>query len=342
MAYLAATVLDAYRAQYSAQQMDKYEHRASRYGCLDAYITDTPNLVNAVELEKAKQAKDHSVTIPVINKKTFTTATTRTCTGATNSNVSAYVTPTWATKMVGFHMVPSQYGNNVVKYQDDFNKKILDMQLHLLAELDTLAYTDLNTDKSVVNNADGNPYTVASDTMGVPYADREQFFNELEQIMAANDLYGNFNVVASPRANALIRHLANQSSANAENFAYQFMGYNFHYSNRCTVAAGDMATVFAMPEGSLGFLTWIDPDARMGLSGGGKEWSTIFLPLLGIEVGLLYQATCGDNSTEAGNGYEASMIENFNFSFDYSFIGAYNSATATYPGTIFKAGISKT
>jgi len=342
MAYLAATVLDAYRAQYSAQQMDKYEHRASRYGCLDAYITDTPNLVNAVELEKAKQAKDHSVTIPVINKKTFTTATTRTCTGATNSNVSAYVTPTWATKMVGFHMVPSQYGNNVVKYQDDFNKKILDMQLHLLAELDTLAYTDLNTDKSVVNNADGNPYTVASDTMGVPYADREQFFNELEQIMATNDLYGNFNVVASPRANALIRHLANQSSANAENFAYQFMGYNFHYSNRCTVAAGDMATVFAMPEGSLGFLTWIDPDARMGLSGGGKEWSTIFLPLLGIEVGLLYQATCGDNSTEAGNGYEASMIENFNFSFDYSFIGAYNSNTATYPGTIFKAGISKT
>jgi len=343
MAYLAATVLDSYRAKYASQQMDVYEHRPSRYGAFNAYIADTPNLVNAAELEAAKASQTHAVTIPVINKKTFTTTTTRSCTGLTNSNVSAYVTPSWATKAVGFHMVPSQYGDNYIKYQDDFNKKIWDMQLHLLGELDTLAYTDLNTDKSTVNNADGNPYTVASDTMGVPFADREEFFNELESIMNQNDLYGEFNVVASPRVNALVRHLANQGSANGENFAYQFMGYTFQYSNRVTIAAGDFGTVFAMPKGSLGFLTWIDPDARMGLKAGdGKEWSTIYLPLLGFEVGLLYQSTCGDNSTEARAGFEASMIENFNFSFDYSFIGAYNSDTATYPGTIFKAGLSKT
>ena len=343
MAYLAATVLDSYRAKYADQSMDYYEHRPSIYGALDAYIKDTPNLVNAAELEAAKMAEDHAVTIPVINKKTFTTTTTRSCTGLTNSNVSAFVTPTWATKAVGFHMVPSQYGDNYVKYQDDFNKKIWDMQLHLLAELDTLAYTDLNTDKSSVNNADGNPYTVASDTMAVPFADKDEFFNELETVMNTNDLPGPYNVVASPRVSAMYRHLINQGLGNDENTSYQFGPYNFYFSNRVTVAAGDFGTVFAQPQGSLGFLTWIDPDARMGNSAGdGKEWSTIFLPLLGFEVGLLYQSTCGDNSTEAGNGFEASMIENFNFSFDYSFIGAYNSDSATYPGTIFKAGLSKT
>lgn len=343
MAYLAATVLDSYRAQYSQQQMDKHEHRASIYGALDAFIMDTPNLVNAAELEAAKMAQDHAVTIPVLKKKTFTTTTTRSCTGLTNSNVSAYVTPSWATKVVGFHMVPSQYGDNYIKYQDDFNKKILDLQIHLLAELDTLAYTNLNTNKSAVNNADGNPYTVASNTMAVPYSDREQFFNEMESIMTQNDLLGPYNVVGSPRLNALVRHLANQGAGNDVNYTYEFMGYRFMYSNRVTVAAGDMATAFIMPTGSLGFLTWIDPDARMGnRAPDGKEWSTIYLPLLGFEVGLLYQGTCGDNSTEAGNGFEASMIENFNFSFDYSFINAYNSDSATYPGTIFKAGISKT
>ena len=342
MAYLAATVLDAYRAQYASQQMDVYEHRPSVYGALNAHIVDTPNLVNADELEKAKMAQTHGVTIPVINKKTFTTTTTRSCTGLTNSNVSAYVTTSWATKAVGFHMIPSQYGNNYVKYQDDLNKKLLDMQIHLLAELDTLAYTNLSTYKSAVNNADGNPYTVAGDTMGVPFSDREQVFNELESIMMANDLYGPYNIVGSPRVNSLVRHLANQGAANAVNYAYEFMGYQFHYSNRVTVAAGDMATVFAMPNGSIGFLTWVDPDSRMGLVAGPKEWSTIYLPLLGFEVGLLYQATCGDNSTEAGAGAEASMIENFNFSFDYSFLHAYNSNTAVYPGNIFKAGISLT
>ena len=342
MAYLAATVLDSYRAKYADQNLDYYEHRPSVYGAFDAYVKDTPNLFNAAELEKAKMAEDHAVTIPVINKKTFTTTTTRSCTGETNSNVSAFVTPTWATKAVGFHMVPSQYGDNYIKYQDDFNKKMWDMQLHLLAELDTLAYTDLNTDKAAVNNADGNPYTVAANTMGVPFADRYEFFNELEAIMTQNDLYGGYNIVGSPRVNTLVRHLSNQGSANATNYAYEFMGYNFHYSNRVTVAAGDFATVFAMPTGSLGFLTWVDPDSRMGITSGSKEWSTIFLPLLGFEVGLLYQSTCGDNSTEAGNGFEASMIENFNFSFDYSFNGAYNSDAATYPGTIYKAGLSKT
>ena len=178
--------------------------------------------------------------------------------------------------------------------------------------------------------------------MGVPFADRYEFFNELEAIMTQNDLYGGYNIVGSPRVNTLVRHLSNQGSANATNYAYEFMGYNFHYSNRVTVAAGDFATVFAMPTGSLGFLTWVDPDSRMGITSGSKEWSTIFLPLLGFEVGLLYQSTCGDNSTEAGNGFEASMIENFNFSFDYSFNGAYNSDAATYPGNIYKAGLSKT
>ncbi len=342
MAYLAATVLDAYRAKYAEQKLDFYEHRPSRYGIFDTFLKDTPNLINADEISKAKQAQTHGTTIPVINKKTFTTKTTRTCTGETNSNVSALVTLSWATKMAGFHMVPSQYGNNMIKYQEDFEKKILDMQLHLLAELDALGYTNLNTLKSAVNNATGNPYAVAGNTMGVPFADREQFFNELESIMGQNDLYGEFNVVASPRANALVRHLANQGSANAANFAYQFMGYQFAYSNRVTVAAGDMATVFAMPKGSMGFLSWIDPDSRMGIISGSKEWSTIFLPILGLEVGLLYQSTCGDNATEAGAGFEASMIENFNFSFDYAFANAYNSNTGVYPGTIFKAGISLT
>ena len=339
---LALTTLDAYRALYATSKLDVYEHRASQYGCLDAFILDTPNLVNATEIENAKQSQDHATTIPVVNKLDVTTGSTRTCTYQSDENTSTFSPLSWTTKTFGFHMVPSQYGDNYIKYAEDFALKMRDGQLKVLSELDTLAHTNLNTNKAAVNNASDNPYPVVGNTMEVGFSDREQYFNELESIMNQNDLYGGFNVVASPRVNALIRHLANQGDANATNFAYQFMGYNMHYSNRVTVAAGDMATVYAMPPGALAFLTWVDPSARMNENSGNQEWSQIFLPMLGFDVGLLYQAKCADNSTEAGNGFEASMQESCLFSFDYSFVNAYNSDSATYPGTIYKSVISKT
>lgn len=98
--------------------------------------------------------------------------------------------------------------------------------------------------------------------------------------------------------------------------------------------------MFAMPGGSLAFLTWIDPDARMGHSStDGKEWSVTNLPILGFDVGLLYQSTCADRSSDSyggGTGMEATLSESFHFSFDYSFNVAYNSDTATYAGPIHK------
>jgi hypothetical protein len=338
MAYLAATVLDSYRAQYAG--FDNYEHRASRYGCLSAFMADTPNLLNADEIVKAKQAQAHATTIPVINRKTFSTGSSRTCDVQSGSNVSAFVTLSWTTITVGFHMVPSQYSNNYVKYQDDFGRKMRDAQIALGSALDTAAYTYLNTNKAQTNNSEF--YTVTSNVMQVPYADRVVLFNNLEGVMGSNDLYGPFNVVCSTQMSSMIRELSNQGSTNGTNYAYQFMGYNMYYSNRCTVADGDFGTVFCMPIGSLGFMAWIDPASRAGEQNGYQEWGIIPLPDLGIEAGLFYQASCADNTTEAGTGYDATLKESFLISFDYCFIYAYNSSPTTLPGTIYKAAIAKT
>jgi hypothetical protein len=64
--------------------------------------------------------------------------------------------------------------------------------------------------------------------------------------------------------------------------------------------------------------------------------------VLGIDVGMKYQDSCAENSAEAGSGYEASLQESFTFSFDYALVSAYNSDSATLPGVIYKAAISKT
>jgi len=343
MAYLAATLLDAYRLPYADSKLDQHEHRLSNYGALETFKNDTPNLVRADLIEMAKKAQAHTTSIPVIKTKDYTISTTRACSVISNSNVSALVSLSFSTVRWGFHMVPSQYGNNSIAYQEDFNRKLNDSCKKVLTTLDTACYTKLNADKSVVNNAASNPWPIASDTMEVPVADANLFLNELDSVMSQNDHAGPYNIVASPRFRALVNYLNAQGVANATNTAFQIMGFNVAYSNRVTVASGDRDTVFVMPAGSLGFIPWVDPDSRMNQSTlSGKVWSIENLPLLGFEVGMLYQDSCADNSTEAGNGFEASKQEGFTFSFDYALLTSYNSDSATYPGSIFKAAISAT
>jgi len=141
----------------------------------------------------------------------------------------------------------------------------------------------------------------------------------------------------------LVREYSAQGISNAENRVFQFGGYNFASSNRVTISSSAYRdTLYAVPQGSLAFLSWVDPDAVMNhTSGDGKEWSVQTLPSVGIEAGLLYQSTCSSATGYVGTGYEATLTESFHFSFDYSFNSAYNSATGTYAGPIFKSDLVK-
>ena len=342
---LTATRLDEYRLSYERSKLDAWEHRLSNYGALATYQKDTPNLIPGyAELSANRTHQVRTVSIPVLQRKDVSTASSRTCSAITHEITSAYVTPSWTTLKAGFNMTPAEHRNNYLTYQAVFNNKMMALQRTLLAALDTLAYTNLNTNITAVIAADGNPYTAVGNALVVPAADNELFFNELGSIMEQDDFPGyGINVVGSPRLSALVREYSAQGTSNAENRMFQYGGYNFAYSNRVAVATGYRDTVFAMPQGSLAFLTDIDPDSEMGHSStDGKEWSSTVLPLLGFEVGVLYQSTCADKSTSHGTGYEATLSESWMFSFDYSFNVAYNSDTTTYAGPIHKAIFSKT
>jgi len=340
---LVTTLLDEFTLAYNRSNVDANEHRLSRYGGYEAFRRDTPNLIPGwQEFIEGRATESRTARIPVIQRATYSTAATRSCSAETKENTSAYVTPSWTTIKTGFQMVPSQYVGNHIKFQDDFNRKMEDVQRTFLAAVDTAAYTHLNANKSAVNNADGNPYTVSSNAMIVPNEGKELLFNELGPILEQNDLFGPFNVVGSTRVQALVREYSSQGTSNAENRAFQFGDYNFHYSNRVSVPTGYRDSVFCMPIGSLAYLPWIDPDARLGHSSGdGKEWMKQMLPLLGHEVGVLVQSTCADKSALA-SGLEATLVQSWQFSFDYSFNSAYNSDTASLPGSIYRADISKT
>ena len=344
---LAATRLDPYRLSYDASNLDAYEHRMSRYGAFSTFMEDTSNLIPGYnELTANRTSPVRTVSIPVINRKNVTSSSTRTCSAQTHELTSAYVTPTWSTYQAGINMIPAQYANNYISYQDAFNNKMLHLQRDILEDLDTLAHTHLNTNKAQTNNANGNPYTVVANDMIVPAADNQLFLNELGQIFAQNDLpQDDINIVSSPRFQALVREYSAQGTSNAENRAFQFGGYNYAYSNRVTVAGTDRDSVYAMPKGSLAFLNWVDIDSQMGHKAtDGGEWSTFFLPLVGIPVGVYFSSVCsnqGVGGTARATGLEATLSESWSFSFDYSFNSAYNSDTTTLPGNIYKSRLTQ-
>ena len=342
---LNATRLDEYRLDYDKSNLDAWEHKQSNYGVLAAYQKDTPFTIPGYqELQANRTHELRTVSIPVIDRTTFTTASTRTCSALTHEMTSTYVDPSWTTLKVGFNMTPAEHKNNYITYQQYFNKKMRHMELTLAAALDTLAHTNLNANISQVVAASGNPYPLVANALVVPAADNELLYNEIGSIMEQDDFPGTgINIVSSPRNQALVREYSAQGTSNAENRVFQFGGYDFGYSNRVTVAGTDRDTVFAMPQGSLALLTDTDPDAEMGHSStDGKEWSITSLPMLGFDVGLLYQSTCADKSTAIGTGYEATLSESFHFSFDYSFNVAYNVDASTYSSPVHKFRLTLT
>lgn len=336
---LTPTALDEWRAKEN--NIDYHEHRFGLYGGFALALADTDNLIPDKTIVQERTTADRTVSFAVLNKGSLSPGSARTCTGATYESTSAYVTPSWTTWNVGFQMIRSQYESNYVSYMKDFSKKMDDVQRVLLENLDTAAIAHLNTNKSTVNNASGNPYSFASGLSSVPLADNDLFLNELGSIMVANDLPDDtINILGSPRFKAYTKEWTNQGANNAENREFQFGPYSFYYSRRNTVATGNRDTVYALPPASFGFLNWIAPDFRVGSeSGDGKQWSVVSMPKVGIDLELLYQSSCADKS-DVVTGLEASLLEQFMFSTDYVFTSAYNS-TSTNPGSIYKFGLSK-
>jgi hypothetical protein len=340
---LSTTKLDEYRQTVEQSGVGKWEDRFSNYGAFGRYLSDTPNLISdGGAMVAGRKGEDRTASFTVINRESFSASSSRTCTAGTQDSTSAYVTPSWTTWKYAVKVVPSQYENNYVSLQADFNHKMATLERTILYDLDTAAVTSLEANLSEVNNASGNPYAFASNISTVTTTDQDYFLNELTSQMMHNDLPADaINLIASPRFATYVDRYVNQGSSNDENRTFQFAGKSFSYSNQITVATTYHSVVYAAPPGSLGFLSWIDPDSRMNHeSGDGKEWYTQGLPRVGIDVGVLYQSTCGDNSGLQG-GLEASLTESYSFSFDYMFTTAYNSTPSTNPGNIFKFVLNK-
>jgi hypothetical protein len=328
---LATTVLDEYRLGLERSKLDVAENRMANYGAFDTAIKDTPNLVPGYqELINERIDADRTASVVVMQAFNPSTSASRSCTAATADSTSAYVTPSWTTIETGFFMNKARNLSNHVDYQSDFNHKLNGIARVFLEAVDTAVITHLEANKSTTNNADGNPFDVTANSMVVPLADHDTFFNEVDQIYMQNDYPAGAmkNVVASPRLSSIVRYYANQGAANSANYAFQFADFNFGYTNNITVSAtGDIGILYVMPVGTLAYLSWIDPDCRMGNVNGSSEWTTMMLPQLGHDIGVYYQPACYDYSGTV-TGLERTKSDHYEFSFDFTVMSSYISSGA--------------
>lgn len=342
---LVKTYLQDIRANYPSN-LDRDELRRTTNGILTAVMemTKSPRSIVSADLrEKVAKSQGLNVDVPVMKKGAVTISNVRSCVIAGGKSASDLIRLVWKTVSVDIMMVPAQYEKNMIKYRDDLALKIGDAVEALKIEIENDLDTALNANKTQVYNSTivGTTYTLTGGAIQVPESKQQFFFNDLTPINFADDFnYPIIKVIASHSVMSMAAKWMNQGQANQTNTQFQFAGKGFTYSNQVTVGAGKTATGYFMPEGTVGLLTRVDADARLGSKAtDGTEWFEDTLPGLPFPVGFQYKSKCEDQSLLEAAGLahlKATKVEHWQISFDYAMVFPYNSDPATKAGAIRK------
>lgn len=342
---LQATYLQDLRSMYP-NPLDQFELRVTQTGLLTMALemtTSPKSIVSDDLITLAKQSVGRQLDVPVMKKGVVTIKNVRSCTVDCAQSESGFVTVTFKTLVADMCMVPSQYKKNEIKYLVDLNRKATDIVEKFLVEMETDLDTALDTNKSQVYNSSiiGDKYALTASAIQVPVDDQNFFFNDIDAINYADDFYSTtVKMVSSSSMMPVISKWANQGVANSVNTNFQFPGKDFRFSNRITNTSPASSTGYFMEDGSLGVVTRIDPDAMdENTATDGTKWFTDRLPGMPFDIGVKYNSKCSDQSALETSGLEnlsATLIEHWQFSFDFAIVVPYNSNLAANPSSIRK------
>lgn len=346
---LVSTLAQNFRVD--APEFDKNEFRITQAGVFDTFKMQSDSATSFVTPElrsKALASMGRSLKIPAINYKDVTIRSTRPLTIAADENTSAFYTVSWTTVAYGFVMYPTQHFNNDISYQKDWNAKYKAMLVKMISTLEGLGVTALDAVKNQVTPELVGGHTFSSNVLhetGIANLASSYITGDLDATMRSNDFYPfNMDVVGNQGYSAVLSRLDGFSAANTENKVLQYGGKNFHFSNSITNASGKSATGYAIPEGSLGLLTRVEPDSLLRTSvADGHQWDSIVLPGLELPVGTYYYEAAVDASSVAGGATShltRSKAQYFDFAFDIAFVTPYNSDLATVPSAVLKFDIA--
>jgi len=342
---LIATYLQDIRAMYPSS-LDRDALRITQTGLLEGTIqmTNSPDSIVSDDLiAKAELSEGRNLDVPVMTKGAITITNARSCTITGAQSSSALVRIVWKTVVANILMVPSQYEKNQIGYLADLAKKMRETAEAFKIEIENDLDSALDTNKSQVYGSSlvTTKYTLAGSAIQVLPTQTDFFFNDLESINYSDDFYNpTIKVIASPTIMPTVQQYINQGAGNAVNTNYQFSGKDFTFSNRTTNGAGKLGTGYFMSDGSIGLLTRVAVDSRLGhKAGDGTEWLEETIPSMPFPIGIQYKSNCSDQSALEASGLAhltATLVEHYQLSFDYAIVVPYNTNLATQPSVIRK------
>lgn len=337
MANLAATILGDMVATTPA--FDKNEELTGLYGGLAAFMKQTKDPLGIVTPELVTMAASSSgrtLKVPVINKNTTAlVGSTREVDLTGYQNTSAFQSVTFSPYTYEIEMIRAYNDTNYISYERDFRRKVEEMENKIIASLDLAACTVLSTNKTqYLIEKLGNAF--ASNIYSITAQQKESLFSDLKTLMTFNKFNGMIDIVANAGVKQLFDKLAQSGVNNAENKQMQYNGLNFNFSNNVANALGKGGSGYAIEAGTLGMLTRVEYDARMGnRATNGREFSVVTLPKTGIQCALYSYSEPQDKSSLQSN-LERPIVEKYGFAFDAALFSAYNSAPTTIPTPIVK------
>lgn len=319
--------------QWEKDRLDVNEILMSQYGAWDLGIRQTASsrsILSPKNKELAENSYSNTVKIPVFQAQGVSIGTTRSCTIADQENTTALVALTftpisWSTAMYVDQYQTGSQPMNYIGYDADFNFKIEEINLQLMAQQDTFVRNviDLAANTYWPANIATSYYPVVANALQVTQADKDDAFNQLAAIMNELDFYGKMDVLGSTKLTTLTRRLNAQGKENATNEQFQFMlgAFVFTSSNRVTSSAGVSMTGYCIRDGSVAIYNANNPSARARRTIGpgefpAKQWDTMVWPWLKLKVGTYLTNDCANNT--GGTITDAATLRT-GFSWDTQF-----------------------
>lgn len=341
---LVNTRLQNWRVE--APDFDKNSTRAGQYGALDFFVQQTKSptsIIPADVVERVKNSIGNTVQIPVIDDDaTVTIAHSRSCVVEDLENTSQLYNVIFLTFATGFTMVPAAYMNNEISYEHDWRRKIEKISRALAKELDGIAVSTLETNKTLMLE-ESLSHTFASGVVDVAATEWNNAIGDVNSMQNSNNFGGLQHIIGNFGTEGIVRRLSQYATYNEVNKSITYEDKVLHYTANIPNDTGKRATFFAVEDGNVAMLTRYDRETVRGTKSNGHEWSLVELPYIGVPVGAHYYTSVGDQSGIAGAAtadLTCAVKEYFGFSLDVAFVVAYNSLPAGIPSPILKVEVA--
>lgn len=335
---LAATYKATYDAMYPNRLADQH-NRVADHNLLNAVMEMSRSSSSILQTsgmsieESWRRSYGTQLEVPILTKAGVTVTNSRSCSFTCSDSTSEMLQVTDNTYTMNICIDSNDYYHNAITKEADFGHKYYQGIKLLTKQVnqDLATFLDVNKTTNLTSSMIPSIYTFANDTLTIPNTRTSLSIEDIKTIMRENEFedapyyfLGNFGL------QPIARFYENQGLANAVNSMYQFQDTRFGYTNAITNNSGMAATAYVMQGDTVGVAFRIPPTfASGGSTTKGHEFSSMYEPLLGTDMAVLYESDCSGNGT--------AIKESFQISVDVAIISQYVDPLDTRASGIVKA-----